>query len=101
MPENYKFETFPFYKSNREWGKENYIMESSRWPLARHMGILICMGIANFALAFLGINAWFFFPSNFGIFYVCPCFKVVWVWKSSNSRFASLLTNSLHIHHIN
>jgi len=61
MPENYKFETFPFYKSIREWEKEkNYIMESSRWPLARHMVILICIGIASFALAFLGINICFF-----------------------------------------
>lgn len=71
-------------------------MESSRWPLARHMVILICMGIASFALAFLGINICFFlfcfYLLNLGIFYVCPYFKVL--------GFASLLTNSRHIHHI-
>jgi len=59
--EFYKFETFSFYRIIWEWGKENYIMENSTWPLVRDMAILICMGIIGFLLAFPSIDVFFFF----------------------------------------
>jgi len=84
--EFYKFETFPFYTIIWEWGKENYIMENSRWPLVRNMAILICMGIVGFLLALRSMDVLFFF-FNFWNIYLGFGFRVVWIMESKNSRF--------------
>jgi hypothetical protein len=67
--EFYKFETFPFYTIIWEWGKENYIMENSRWPLVRNVAILIiCMGIVGFLLALPSMDVLFFFFNFWNIY---------------------------------
>jgi hypothetical protein len=35
-------------------------MKSSRWPLARVMAIIVCMGIVDFVPPFLSTDVWLF-----------------------------------------
>jgi hypothetical protein len=35
-------------------------MKSNRWPFARVMAIVVCMGIVDFVPPFLSMDVWFF-----------------------------------------